>query len=86
MADLSGFSFAIRNQNYKDLKVSIKGQLLPIVNPWDFSELPLSPCFALDSILYNKTQTYAASVPCLDLQSRISDFIVSNNISPISSQ
>ena len=67
VADLSGFSFAIRNQNYKDLKVSIKGQLLPIVNPWDFSELPLSPCFALDSILYNKTQTYAASVPCLDL-------------------
>ena len=67
VSDLSGFSFAIKNQNFKDLKVSIKGQFLPIVSPWDFSELPLSPCFALDSILYNQTQTYTAAVSCLDL-------------------
>lgn len=67
VADWSGFAFAIRNQNFKDLKVSTRGQLLPIVNPWDFSELPLSPCFALDSILYNRAQTYSAAVSCLDL-------------------
>ena len=68
--DLSGFSFAIKNQNFKDLKVSIKGQLLPLVNPWDFSDLPLCSCFAVDSILYNRTPTYAANVPCLDLFAR----------------
>ncbi len=67
VADFSGFTFAIKNQNFKDLKVSVKGQILPLVSPWDFSELPLSPCFALDSILYNRSQTYTAAVSCLDL-------------------
>ena len=70
ISDLSGFCFAIKNQNFKNLRLSIKGQLLPLVSPWDFSDLPLMPCFSIDSILYNRTQTYRAAVSCLDLFAR----------------
>ena len=70
ITDLSGFCFAIRNQNFKNLRLYIKGQLLPLVSPWDFSELPLMPCFSIDSILYNRSQTYMAAASCLDLFAR----------------
>jgi len=70
VSDLSGFTFAIRNHNYRDLRVTLKGQPLPLVKPWDYSELPLSPCFALDAMLYNKSQTYMASSLCMDLYAR----------------
>jgi len=70
ITDLSGFCFCIKNHFYKELKLSVKGQPLPIVSPWDYSELPLSPCFDIDSILYNRSQTYAAAASCLDLFAR----------------
>lgn len=70
ISDLSGFCFAIRNQNFKNLRLYIKGQLLPLISPWDFSELPLMSCFSIDSILYNRSQTYRASASCLDLFAR----------------
>lgn len=70
ITDLSGFCFAIRNQNFKNLRLYIKGQLLPLVSPWDLSELPLMPCFSIDSILYNRNQTYMAAASCLDLFAR----------------
>lgn len=68
--DLSGFAFAVNNLNFQDLNVSIDGQQLPLVRPWDYSELPLLPCFDLDTILYNRSQTYEASAACLDLFAR----------------
>ena len=68
--DLSGFAFAVNNLNFQDLNVSIDGQQLPLIRPWDYSELPLLPCFDLDTILYNRSQTYEASAACLDLFAR----------------
>ena len=70
IADLSGLCFVVKNRSFKDLKVTVKGQILPIVSPWEFSELPLSPCFDIDTVLYNGTQTYNAAVSCLDLFAR----------------
>lgn len=70
ISDLSGFCFCIRNHFFKELKVSVKGQPLPLISPWDFSELPLQPCFDIDAILYNCSQTYAAAASCLDLFAR----------------
>lgn len=70
ITDLSGFSFAIRSHNFHDLKISVRGQQLPLVSPWDYSELPLMPCFSIDSILYNRRQTYTAAASCLDLFAR----------------
>ena len=70
ISDLSGLSFVVKNRSFKDLKVTVKGHILPIVSPWEFSELPLSPCFDIDTVLYNGTQTYNAAVSCLDLFAR----------------
>ena len=70
ISDLSGLSFVVKNRSFKDLKVTVKGHILPFVSPWEFSELPLSPCFDIDTVLYNGTQTYNAAVSCLDLFAR----------------
>lgn len=67
VSDLSGFSFAITNPDFQDLRVSLNGKLMPLIKPWDYSNLPLSNCFALDTMLYNRSQTFNASAACLDL-------------------
>ena len=68
--DLSGFAFAVDSLDFQDLSVSIKDHKLPLIRPWDYSELPLQNCFGLDTILYNQSQTYEASATCLDLFAR----------------
>jgi hypothetical protein len=70
ITDLSGVSFCIRNQNYRDVAVSIDGQQLPLVKPWDFSDLPMTKCFDVDTMLYNKQFTYMSSPVGLDLFAR----------------
>ena len=68
--DLSGFAFAVDSLDFQDVSVSIKDKLLPLIRPWDYWELPLQECFGLDTILYNRSQTYEASATCLDLFAR----------------
>ena len=68
--DLSGFAFAIKNQNFQDVNITLNRQQVPVTKPWDYSELPLSDCFGLDTILYNRSQTFEASATCLDLFAR----------------
>ena len=84
--DLSGFAFAVDSLDFQDLTVRqggrkseelrVKseelqgGRMLPLIRPWDYSELPLQNCFGLDTILYNRSQTYEASATCLDLFAR----------------
>ena len=70
ISDLSRFSFAVMNSNFQDLRVTIKGQQVPLVKPWDYSELPLSDCFGIDTIIYNRSQTYQASASSMDLFAR----------------
>ena len=67
---LAGFAFAIKNQNYYDLKVTVNNQKLPIIKPWEYSELPLNDCFGLDTVIYTKAHTYNASTVCMDLFAR----------------
>lgn len=70
ITDLSLFSFAITNANFRDVTVSVKGQRLPLIKPWDYSELPFSTCFDLQSLPYNEAQMYNASLLPLDLFAR----------------
>ena len=70
VSDLSEMCFAIRNTYFQDLKVTLNNQTLQLVKPWEYSELPLSECFGLDAILYNRTQIYNASSSCMDLFAR----------------
>ena len=68
--NLSGFTFAINNLFFEDVKVSYKGFLLPLIRPWQYSKLPLSKYFSMDSALYNEAQTYDASMIAMDLFAR----------------
>ena len=68
--EISGLTFAVRNSNFQDLKVTVKGQAVPLIRPWDYADLPLSECFGLDTILYNRSLTYQAQASCLDLFAR----------------
>ena len=70
ITDLSGFAFVIKNEFFQDVNITIKGQRLPVANPWDYSELPLMDYFGLDTIIYNRSQTYEASTASLDLFAR----------------
>ncbi|MBR6002036.1 MAG: hypothetical protein IK045_04155 [Bacteroidales bacterium] len=70
VSDLSHFSFAVKGLNFKDLSVSIKGQLLPLVKPWHYANLPLVPCFSPESLTYNAGQICSVSVLPMDLFAR----------------
>ncbi len=67
ITDLSGFSFAITNPNFKDLKVTIGKKPVPLHYPWDYADLPLNKSFGLDTILYKKEPTFSAPSIWFDL-------------------
>lgn len=70
VSDLSGFSFAITNPNFKNLKITIGGKLLPLIKPWHYADLPLCKSFSLDTILYKQAPTFNAANIWLDLFAR----------------
>lgn len=53
VSDLSLFAFAIKNVNFGNLAVSVKGKLLPLIKPWHYSELPLVRSFSPESMACN---------------------------------
>lgn len=70
VTDLSRFAFAVNGMTFQNLAVSIKGQFLPLVKPWHYSELPLNPCFSADTLIYNMGQVYNMSTLPMDLFAR----------------
>ena len=65
--ELSGMTFLIGNPHFHDLKLYANGAMLPLVKPWDYSDLPLNECFSIDNMVYNKSLTYQASNTWFDL-------------------
>lgn len=70
VSDLSLFAFAIKNVNFGNLAVSVKGKLLPLVKPWHYSELPLVSSFSLESMSCNQGQMAGFSALPLDIFAR----------------
>ena len=71
ISDLSGLTFALRDERFKDVKISVNGhQLLPLVKPWHYANMPVQPCFSLSAMLYNHAQMYQASLIPLELYAR----------------
>lgn len=64
---LSGMTFLIGNPHFQDLKLYANGIMLPLVKPWDYTDLPLNECFSLNNMIYNKSLTYQASNTWFDL-------------------
>ena len=70
VSSLSGFTFAIHSLHFADVHVSCNGQELPLIRPWEYSRIPLSDCFSIDTMLYNEMQVYDASMVGMDLFAR----------------
>lgn len=70
IADLSGITFAISNPSFRDVVVSIDGKELPLIRPWEYSELPFSSCFSLNNSLYNRMSAYDPAPSCMELFAR----------------
>lgn len=71
ISDLSGLTFAVRDARFKDLKITVNGhQMLPLIKPWDYANLPLQPCFSVAALLYNRAQMYQASLTPLEIYAR----------------
>ena len=68
--DLTGMTFALLDTRFRDVKVTLNDNLMRIVKPWNYADMPLQPCFATESLLYNKAQMYSASLTGLDLFAR----------------
>lgn len=64
---LSGMTFLIGNPHFQNLKLYANGVMLPLIKPWDYSDLPLNECFSIDNMVYNKSLTYQASNTWFDL-------------------
>lgn len=68
--DLTGMTFAILDTRFQDVKVTLNDNLMRMVKPWNYSDMPLQPSFATESLLYNKAQIYNAALAGLDLFAR----------------
>ncbi|MDO4949212.1 MAG: hypothetical protein Q4E55_03455 [Bacteroidales bacterium] len=53
---LKGLAFALKNQDFHGLRVSMSDREIPLIAPWDFANLPCADCFSLDTLLYNQSQ------------------------------
>lgn len=68
--DLSGITFAISNPSFRDVTVTVNGEPLPLVRPWEYSEMPYSECFSLNNSLYNGMAAYDPAPTCMELFAR----------------
>jgi len=68
--DLAGITFCISNQTYRDLKISAGGKEIPLVRPWEYSELPMASNFSLDNFTLNQQTVFDPSMTCMDLFAR----------------
>lgn len=65
--DLSGFCFATRDIDYKTLSVKIQGSKLRLIRPWNYTELPFTPYFSPDSLIYTHGEAYTGSMLPMDI-------------------
>lgn len=70
VSDLGGFAFAINGLSFRDLTVTLGKHTVPLIRPWDTSELPFIDCFDPQTVLYNRQQICNMSMLPLDLFAR----------------
>ena len=68
--NLSGFSFAIRGVDFRNLTVSVNGKNLPLIRPSEYAQLPFDPAFGVSTMIYNNLQSHIADTACTDLYAR----------------
>ncbi|MBO4249767.1 MAG: hypothetical protein J5884_00770 [Paludibacteraceae bacterium] len=68
--NLSGFCFAVRDVDFRDLTLSVNGKNIPLIHPSEYAQLPFDTAFGIGTMLYNNLQTHIADTACLDLFAR----------------
>ncbi|MCQ2150006.1 MAG: hypothetical protein MJY45_06645 [Bacteroidales bacterium] len=67
MTDLSLATFALKKTDYRELRVSVNGEQLPLARPWEYSDLPLADCFSCMHAAYNKSRIFDPSMSVMEL-------------------
>lgn len=80
LSSLNGFSFAVKDLDFRTLNVKIKGCQCQIIKPWNYSEFPYSKYFNPESLIYNHGEYFTGSMLPFDLfaQQNIRIFWVDN--------
>ena len=68
--DLSRFTFTINGLHFHDLNISLANQPLPLIKPWDCSDLPYNDCFSPLHVLFNRQQVSSFSMLPMELFAR----------------
>ncbi|MCH5242078.1 MAG: hypothetical protein J1F67_06610 [Muribaculaceae bacterium] len=86
ITSLNGFSFAVKDLDFRTLNVKIKGCKCQLIKPWNLTELPYSKYFRPDSLTYNHGEYFSGSMLPFDLFAQqnirnfwIDDFEISTN-------
>ena len=67
---LNGMTFALMDTRFHDVNVTVNGRLMKLTRPWHYADMPLQPCFATESLLYNRAQLFDAANVGFDLYAR----------------
>lgn len=80
ITNLDGFSFAVKDLDFRTLNIKIKGYNCQIVKPWNYTELPYSRYFSPDSLIYNHGEYFTGAMLPFDLfaQQNIRIFWINN--------
>lgn len=68
--NLSHMTFVINNPGFRNLTITVGEKSLPVIRPWELSEMPMADIFVADAAIYNQTMSYDPSMTCLDLLAR----------------
>lgn len=68
--DLGGITFCLTSMTYRDVRITLDNQEIPLVRPWEYSELPMSDFFSLDHFVLNQQTVFDPLTTCLDLFAR----------------
>ena len=68
--DLSRFTFTVNGLHFHDLNITLGNHPLPLIKPWDCSDLPFNDCFSPLHILFNRQQISSFSMLPMELFAR----------------
>lgn len=67
---IEGLSFALQNCNFREMRVTYKGELIKLISPWDYASMPMCQNFDFATSMWNQTDVYNPSSIFMDLYAR----------------
>lgn len=67
---IDGLAFALHNCNFRNLRVTYKGEPLQLICPWDYANMPMCQNFDYATSIWNQTDAYNPTSLFMDLYAR----------------